>query len=168
MVISRTPDPHIYIYMYIRMCICVCMYVRVHENAREFQRTTLRVPRLLSSREVHSNFITHRGTISIMKYFGEHFGPPSELHFGYNRDKSGAYTPERDTRSRNGKCDRRTLAYPRVTSSDPPSSFVSFSPSLLVSLRFHPSLPLCTNRRGNAPPSLVVYNSTACCRRKFQ
>lgn len=30
--------------------------------------------------KVPSNFITHRGTISIMKYFGEYFGPPSELH----------------------------------------------------------------------------------------
>lgn len=25
--------------------------------------------------KVPSNFITHRGTISIMKYFGEYFGP---------------------------------------------------------------------------------------------
>lgn len=53
------------------------VYVRVSTRARSLASLNGKhcVVRLLSSRKVRSNFITHRGTISIMKYFGEHFGP---------------------------------------------------------------------------------------------
>jgi len=55
--------------------------IRVVSIPLAHSRTCLCTPDVLAplsadrDEKMPSNFITHRGTISIMKYFGEYFGP---------------------------------------------------------------------------------------------
>lgn len=69
------------------------VYVRVHET--EATQRSNEPPLSFLRREVRSNFIAHRGTISIMKYFGEHFGPRvnSILYSTIIEIRVGARTP---------------------------------------------------------------------------
>lgn len=130
------------------------MYVRVHET--EGTQRSNEPPLSFLRREVRSNFIAHRGTISIMKYFGEHFGPRvnSILYSTIIEIRVGARTPR-----------SLLLGHMIQESWRTPGShvyrflatfffFSSFIPLSLVSLNsphLFPPLPLSRRRTGNIP-----------------
>lgn len=75
-----------------------------HERQRDIFTPGERCPPLSGGDEnVPSNFITHRGTISIMKYFGESILAPEWTPFDYNRDKNEAHTS-------NARCSHAVLS----------------------------------------------------------
>lgn len=75
----RNPSFFVLFFSYVHTLLAIMNVFSVHDERQRDGASVCtlgeRAPLLAGTKKVPSNFITHRGTISIMKYFGEYFGP---------------------------------------------------------------------------------------------